>query len=204
MLQVAKKVFMFFGIYFSTILGFTFVFLLLLPDKESPFANDEKAFVKVVAMMIGEVEYSDTFADKNIVINLIFLLFVFMIPIIITNLLIGLTVSNVSELILHANIKSLELKIRTIARLEKSFVMTKIFKDFKLIKENSSQTFCIQPRIRKKSILSEVDLTVVHEVNRDGKKGKIIKFMFLYTYVPITVFDDSIKRLCKRRRSLKE
>ena len=124
---------MFFGIYFTSIIGFAFVFMLLLPGEDSPFASGNKSFVKVVAMMIGELEYGDTFADENIVIKLVFLFFVFIIPIIINNLLIGLTVSNVSELIVNANVKSLESKIRTIAQLEKSFVYAKVFKDFSSI-----------------------------------------------------------------------
>eukprot|EP00092_Neocalanus_flemingeri_P010489 GFUD01011300.1.p1 GENE.GFUD01011300.1~~GFUD01011300.1.p1 ORF type:complete len:769 (+),score=191.85 GFUD01011300.1:38-2344(+) len=197
--EVAKKVFMFFGIYFTSILGFAFVFMLLLPGEDSPFGVEEKAFVKVVAMMIGEVEYGETFADKIIAINLVFLLFVFIIPIIINNLLIGLTVSNVTELILNANMKSLESKIRAIAQFEKSFVMTKIFKNFSSISKNSSQEVCIQPSLRKKSILSECDLTVVHKVDRDDddqrKMGERIEFLYLDTYVPISVFEESVRRL---------
>ena len=150
--------------------------------------------------MIGEVEYGDTFADKNIVINLVFLFFVFIIPIIINNLLIGLTVSNVSELILNANVKSLESKIRTIAQLEQSFVMTRIFKNLSSISNSSSQEVCIQPSSRKKSILSEVDLTCVHKVGRDEKDQRVMteRLTFLWwfiTYVPISVYEESIKRI---------
>ena len=191
---------MFFGIYFTSILGFALVFMLLLPGEESPFENKGKAFVKVVAMMIGEVEYGDTFADKNIAINIVFLLFVFIIPIIINNLLNGLTVSNVSELILNANVKSLESKIRTIAQFEKSFIMTRIFRSLSSISENGSQEVCIQPSSRKKSILSEVDLTVVHKVDRDGKDqrkmGENLTFLWMFdTFDPISVFEESIKRI---------
>ena len=75
--------FMFFGIYFTSILGFALVFMLLLPGAESPFENKGKAFVKVVAMMIGEVEYGETFAKEDFAINIVFLFFVFIIPIII-------------------------------------------------------------------------------------------------------------------------
>ena len=189
---------MFFGIYITTILGFALVFILLVYGEQ--FENEEKSFVKVVAMMIGEVEYGDTFADKNIVINLVFLFFVFIVPIIINNLLIGLTVSNVSELILNANVKSLESKIRTIAQFEKSFVMTRIFKNLSSISNNSCQEVCIQPSNRRKSILSEVDLTVVHKVSRDDKDQRVMgeKLTFLWwfiTYVPISVYEESIRRI---------
>ena len=190
---------MFFGIYFTSIIGFAFVFMLLLPGEDSPFASGNKSFVKVVAMMIGELEYGDTFADENIVIKLVFLFFVFIIPIIINNLLIGLTVSNVSELIVNANVKSLESKIRTIAQLEKSFVYAKVFKDFSSISNSSTQEVCIQPSNRKKSIISEVDLTAVHKIDRDDDDQRIMgtrhTFLCWDTYVPISVFEDSIRRL---------
>ena len=189
---------MFFGIYITTILGFALVFILLVYGEQ--FENEEKSFVKVVAMMIGEVEYGDTFADKNIAINLVFLFFVFIVPIIINNLLIGLTVSNVSELILNANVKSLESKIRTIAQFEKNFVMTRIFKNLSSISNNSCQEVCIQPSNRSKSILSEVDLTVVHKVSRDDKDQRVMgeRLTFLWwfiTYVPISVYEESIRSI---------
>ena len=204
---------MFFCIYFSTILGFTFVFMTLLPEAESPFADNVKDFVKVVSMMIGEVEYGDTFAKKNLFINIFFLLFVFIINIMITNLLIGLTVSNVTNLIANAQVTSLEFKVRTITQMENTFVMKTLLKHFNSLRLKFPKFFnsfslkfpkvqhvCIQPRNRVKSLLSEVDLTAVHKVTRGSDKkptiGEKLQFMYLfYTYVPITVFEESIKRL---------
>merc|ERR1711915_465759 len=111
--------------------------------------------VKVVAMMIGEMEYEDTFGDKSFSINLVFLIFVFFIPIIINNLLIGLTVSNVTELIRIANSKSLETKIRKIAAIENSNIMKMLYSKSRKLTETvlkKEQEVCIQPSQRKKSI----------------------------------------------------
>lgn len=114
---------MIFFIYLSTILGFTFVFILLMPNV---FKVHGQTLMKTVAMMVGELEYEDTFGDESFTINLVFFVFVIIIPIIINNLLIGLTVDNVSELMDDALFKSLESKIKTISQIEKSFTLKKV------------------------------------------------------------------------------
>ena len=111
---------MIFFIYLSTILGFTFVFVLLLPNV---FKVHGQTLMKTVAMMVGELEYEDTFAEKTFIINLVFFVFVIIIPIIINNLLIGLTVDNVGELMDDALFKNLESKIKTISQIERSFTL---------------------------------------------------------------------------------
>ena len=78
--------------------------------------------------MIGELEYEDTFGQKSVLINIVFFVFVVIIPIIINNLLIGLTVDNVSELMEDAQFKSIESKLYTIKQLEKSFVLAKVLR----------------------------------------------------------------------------
>ena len=73
-------------------------------------------------MMVGELEYKETFQKQKWYINLIFFFFVIIIPIIINNLLIGLTVDNVQDLTDHANLKGLESKISAISTIDKSFL----------------------------------------------------------------------------------
>ena len=123
--QIAKKVCMIFCIYFPALLGFTFVFMLLLPNSEA-FQLHIQSFVKTVAMMLGELEYQDTFLDLDEYINLFFFTFVVLISIIINNLLVGLTVDNVADLLKDAEFKSLESKITTISQIEKSYVLKKV------------------------------------------------------------------------------
>ena len=115
----------FFGIYIPMILGFTFVFMVLMPEKES-FDISFSTFMKTVAMMVGELEYEDTFKEESFIINLVFFFFVIIIPIIINNLLIGLTVDNVSELLTNAQFKSIYQKIKTIEQIEKQYFLTKV------------------------------------------------------------------------------
>ena len=114
---------MIFCIYLSTILGFTFVFVLLMPEE---FKVHGQTLMKTVAMMVGELEYDETFGEKSFTINLVFFVFVIIIPIIINNLLIGLTVDNVGDLMDDALFKSLESKIKTISQIEKSFTLKKV------------------------------------------------------------------------------
>ena len=67
-------------------------------EDEKPFQISIKTFFRVIAMMVGELEYADTFTEETIIINVVFFIFVVIIPIIINNLLIGLTVDNVGQL----------------------------------------------------------------------------------------------------------
>ena len=114
---------MIFCIYLSTLLGFTFVFVLLMPEE---FKVHGQTLMKTVAMMVGELEYQETFGERSFTINLVFFVFVIIIPIIINNLLIGLTVDNVGDLMDDALFKSLESKIKTISQIEKSFTLKKV------------------------------------------------------------------------------
>ena len=104
-------------------MGFTIVFMLLLPDI---YGAQIQTLIHTVAMMIGELDYQETFGDKSLPINLVCFVFVIIIPIIINNLLIGLTVDNVTELMEDALFKSLESKIKTISQIEKSFTLKKV------------------------------------------------------------------------------
>ena len=118
-LQIAKNVFLFLGLYFTILLGFTFVFIIIQGED---FSAKAQTFVRSVSMMVGELEYADTFGEKNIIINIIVFLFIIVIPIVMNNLLIGLTVDNVQDLTKDALLKGLEWKIKAISAIDKSFL----------------------------------------------------------------------------------
>ena len=94
-------------------------------------------------MMVGELEYADTTNDLNQTIktmgyiHLIFFFFIIFVPIIINNLLIGLTVDNVDELTKQATLKGLESKISTITTIDNGF-LKKVLKEEKLKGNNYS------------------------------------------------------------------
>ena len=112
--HVTKKVCIFFFIYFSLLIGFIACFTLMLPEKfEQPLQIS-----RAVAMMIGELEYSDTFLESGALIKMLVIVFVILVPIIINNLLIGLTVSDVDGLLKNANMDGIVFRLRNIAFLD--------------------------------------------------------------------------------------
>jgi transient receptor potential cation channel subfamily A protein 1 len=112
--SIIKKVVVFLMLYFSLLIGFTFSFYMVLPVLfKSPFQ-----FTRTIAMMMGEVEFGDNFLEEGVVLNILFFIFVIIVPVIINNLLIGLTVSDVSALLEDANKAALVFKLETIASLD--------------------------------------------------------------------------------------
>ena len=83
--------------------------------------------------MVGELDYKETFGEQNIIINTIVFIFVIVIPIVINNLLIGLTVDNVQELTKDACMKGLESKIKAISAIDKSFLGKVVFYKLKIL-----------------------------------------------------------------------
>ena len=51
----------------------------------------------VIGMMVAELTYEETFTLDNVILQLVFLKFVFLWTLLLNNLLIGLTMSNVRE-----------------------------------------------------------------------------------------------------------
>ena len=129
LVPIFEKVTLFITLYLSLILGFAMSFNLLVNGKDAKeFANPfniVKPFIKTIAMMTGEVEYSDLFGENKILANMFFFFFVIIGPIIINNLLIGLTVSDVNDLIESSNMDGLSFKLKEIAIMDNS-VLVKI------------------------------------------------------------------------------
>lgn len=111
--RVAKSIIMFLLAFSSILIAFTLSFGILLVNIEV-FNTFPTAFVKTLMMMIGEIDYSDIFegtknnSTANIVISHIFLVaFLFLIPILMANLLIGLAVNDLPDLQYHGKIRRL-------------------------------------------------------------------------------------------------
>ena len=78
-------------------------------------------------MMVGELEYADTTGELHSrSIPFIFFFFIIFVPIIINNLLIGLTVDNVKELTEQATLKGLEHQINTIEAIQGRLMYSKV------------------------------------------------------------------------------
>ena len=102
-------------VFLPTLLAFSFSFYVLLPTN-SAFNDPVTAIFKSIAMMIGELDYADNFtvdgslaSDDTVgTLQIMFALFVFFITIIIANLIIGLTVSEIEVLYNEARAIRLE------------------------------------------------------------------------------------------------
>lgn len=86
-------------------------------DKD-PFQSLRFSFVKVVAMTIGEIEYTRFFIDQRLfsptLSQAVFLVFCVMMPIVLMNLTIGLAVGDIDSIQQNAEFKRLSIKIEVI------------------------------------------------------------------------------------------
>ena len=102
-------------VFLPALLAFSFSFYVLLPWNES-FNDPVTSILKTIAMMIGELEYADNFTvdksqendDSEGTLQIMFTLFVVFVSIIIANLIIGLTVSEIDVLYKEARAIRLE------------------------------------------------------------------------------------------------
>ena len=118
--QVAKKVAIFFLLYVAVLVGFTIAFYLTLPEE----FNNPFGITKTLAMMTGELEFGDTFGDKDFFRNILFFVFALAVTVVISNLLVGLTVSDVAELLENAKMDGMEFKLEQITQMDNSWIMT--------------------------------------------------------------------------------
>ena len=120
---VTQTILLFLVIYLPLLLAFAFGFYLLLPW--NPVFNDPfTAIFKVFSMMVGELEYDNNFtvdlskeqSDWAIgSLQIIFMLFLVLVSIIVHNLIIALTVSEIDVLFQTARSIQLEHLVRQVS-----------------------------------------------------------------------------------------
>ena len=113
-------------VFVPTLAAFSLSFFVLLPRNEA-FADPVTAVLKAIAMMIGELDFVDNFTvdksgDAEVTLQLIFLLFVLFVSIIIANLIIGLTVSEIDDLYNEARAIRLHKMVTQLVNLEDLFI----------------------------------------------------------------------------------
>ncbi|KAK8723841.1 hypothetical protein OTU49_011570 [Cherax quadricarinatus] len=132
--RVAKVFLRIFLIYFCLLLAFSAAFYVALhysKDKTdqcntSPvFNNPLLTFIKIITMMIGELDFSDTIVTglNNLLFtgHAIFLLFVILVSIILSNLLVALAVNDVQGLRNSAHLERLIKQTELVFHMEKNF-----------------------------------------------------------------------------------
>ena len=106
--NVLKQLLRVFSVYSPIFIAFACAFSVILP-KSTIFENLFTSILKVLVMMIGELDFADNFTWdvieeqqlgtlSNIVTQLFFIGIVFLVSIVISNLIIGLTVQNITQL----------------------------------------------------------------------------------------------------------
>lgn len=121
--QVAVNFFKFLGAYICLIIGFSLGFSILHKNYKS-FNNPLVGLLKTIIMMSGELEFEDVFFDKdaplqyNGTAHLMLLAFVVLVTIILTNLMMGLAVSDIQELRRCAGLDRLVRRAELVAHLE--------------------------------------------------------------------------------------
>ena len=117
---VLKPILAFLAVYSTTLMSFALAFNLLLPDHEA-FSKPTTAIIKVLAMMLGEFDFDSNFVDDGhdehsaeslITAQLFFVLFYLLVSIVLSNLIVGMTVSKTEELFKQAT----EIKMVAIAK----------------------------------------------------------------------------------------
>ncbi|KAH0568065.1 transient receptor potential channel pyrexia-like [Cotesia glomerata] len=121
--QVAINFFKFLGAYLCLIIGFGLGFSVLHKNYKS-FESPLISLLKTIIMMSGELEFEDVFFDKDAPIqypgtsHLMLLAFVVLVTIILTNLMVGLAVSDIQELRRCAGLDRLVRRAELVAHLE--------------------------------------------------------------------------------------
>ncbi|XP_066598599.1 uncharacterized protein [Prorops nasuta] len=121
--QVSINFFKFLGAYVCLIIGFSLGFTVLHKNYKS-FSNPLIGFLKTVVMLSGELEFEDVFFDEESPIlysgtaHLMLLSFVILITIILTNLMVGLAVSDIQKLQRSAGLDRLVRRAQLVSYLE--------------------------------------------------------------------------------------
>ncbi|XP_078348823.1 transient receptor potential cation channel subfamily A member 1-like isoform X2 [Oculina patagonica] len=92
-------------------------------DEEDPFGRLDLSILKVMDMMIGELEYSNFFVDKTLYLpdltRFIFAVFCALMPIVFMNLLIGLAVGDIESIQKNAELKLIAIQIEDVYTFER-------------------------------------------------------------------------------------
>ena len=120
MTKVFYSVSAFFISFGAIFFSFCVIFHILLPD--SPvFGSFGNAVIKVLAMLMGELDFTTNFVsnqDSGVISKIFFVLFLIMMALVFMNLLLGLAVSDIDELERISKVRRAVLEFETISIME--------------------------------------------------------------------------------------
>ena len=118
----ACRFFATFGIIF---LSFCFVFHTLMPSSDN-FSRLDTSFLKVVSMLMGELDFTNSFVkstEAGVAAKIFFLIFLVMLVLVFMNLLLGIAVSDIHELERVSQSQSAIINSYSIRGMEKIIMM---------------------------------------------------------------------------------
>ena len=118
--KVCFSVFNFFSSFGSIFFSFCVIFHILLPDSVS-FQNLGNAVIKVLTMLMGELDFTNSFlnSNANFVTKIFFVLFLISMALVFMNLLLGLAVSDIGELERISRVRRAVVEYHAVATMEK-------------------------------------------------------------------------------------
>ena len=170
--NVSKTWFFFLMVYFPALIAFALAFMVLTPSTNAAFKNPWKAGMKILAMLIGELDYEDNFIDPKgvttplsvILVQVLSLFFICFGSIVLMNLLVGLTVNEIEKMKLEAsNVRLIE-TITEMNNLEE--LLLHVPKPDSLSKDNATQSGCFSNTMRKFHVLQRLKMS--YERNHDS------------------------------------
>jgi hypothetical protein len=228
--QVIRQTIKFFSVYLTTLIAFAMCFSVLLPRSdifESPFTG----FIKVLVMMIGELDFNEYFtldavneagtAYSNYITQFIFIMFLVLVSMIISNLVIGLTVNNLRELFKIAGIYRLGKTLLQIQDTESIIINGALFNTFKrilpeklfentellpILHKNRRSTEHVQICVKPLNYADDISFSVLNQDFRvfkyDGDKEREGKPTAMS--LPRWVIDNTFNALKQRKKLLTE
>ena len=190
-IMVVKNLFQFFAVFLTTLIAFAFSLHILLP-KHPVFKNPFTSFLKVLVMLIGEFDFDDTFTIENVrefgvpasqgLTQFIFVLLLFLVSIVIANLIIGLSVSNIDQLMKESEVYKMEKMVQQITTAEKFFnhnlLSYLVPKRFRNSFEEKTKLF---GRLKRKGKTCSKVCIVPNNSSKVSKFGKM-KFYKIFTF----------------------
>ena len=204
-IHIMKKIVTILLSFIPILFGFAMAFHILIPNSDA-FDNIFIANLKALAMMTGEFDFENNFRSEkvrekggsDITTQVVFILFLFLVSIVISNLLIGLTVNETEIVFKSALAMRLERTFSQIAAVE-DLLATSFSKGlnsaFKIKRPTELRDYL---EAKKKDIQStnsfKISVTPNNIEGEDGHWLKNLDFRELFrgVYHPVYIYDDNL------------
>ncbi|XP_070579659.1 transient receptor potential cation channel subfamily A member 1-like [Ptychodera flava] len=159
-------------VYLLFAVGFAFSFYMLLATLDA-YSSLGKSLITTLVMTIGELSYADAFYNENPELNkweeislVMYIVFIFVMPIVLMNLMLGVAVGDIDEVRKTATIEKLEMEINLLNHMERSlpkFIQRKLYVPNLTVEPNA---------IRCCSKVKDRVSTAIRELEGTGKSEK--------------------------------